>query len=65
MPVSSATNTGSRAQPPSTGVTETQSAPCSERTALPANVTESSSRIDAPVVNIGLTGIRLPSLSTA
>ena len=65
IPVSSATNTFRRAQSPSTGVIETQSAPCSERTALPAKVTESRSRIDAPTVSIGFTGSRRPSLSTA
>ena len=64
MPVSSARKIGSRAASDCTGVIETQSAPCSERTALPANVTESSSSVAAPAVSIGFTGIRRPSFST-
>jgi hypothetical protein len=50
---------------PSIGVTETQSPSCSERTALPANATESSRSVDAPARRSCFTGKRLPSFSTA
>ena len=65
MPVSSASKTGSRAQPPSMGVTEIQSPSCSERTAFPANATESTKSVEAPASSNCFTGSRLPSFSTA
>ena len=62
IPVSSARKIGSRAQSPSIGVAPITSADCSERTALPANATDSRSRIDAPVISSGLIGSFLPEL---
>ena len=56
---------GGRAQPASIGVAPITSISCSDRTALPANATESSSRIAAPVISIGLIGSLRPTTKTA